>query len=123
MLNYITRYHMAPLGGYEHKVLMSSFPRSLTINEISNAQIDANDGNEILIESPHVCDRNLTDIDLTDENLHGACLVQALGSCPASGAPWFSAMPPSLGRDRTTTATTMLHFVQLYGFLQPTLSC
>ena len=29
-------------------------------------------------------------------------LVQALGSCPASGAPWYSAMPPSLGRGRVT---------------------
>ena len=27
-------------------------------------------------------------------------LVQTLGSCPASGAPWFSAIPPSLGRVR-----------------------
>ena len=27
-------------------------------------------------------------------------LVQTLGSCPASGAPWSSAMPPSLGRVR-----------------------
>ena len=27
-------------------------------------------------------------------------LVQTLGSCPASGAPWCSAMPPSLGRGR-----------------------
>ena len=27
-------------------------------------------------------------------------LIQTLGSCPASGAPWFSAMPPSLGRGR-----------------------
>ena len=27
-------------------------------------------------------------------------LVQTLGSCPASGAPWYSAMPPSLGRGR-----------------------
>ena len=25
-------------------------------------------------------------------------LVQALGSCPASGAPWSSAIPPSLGK-------------------------
>ena len=32
-------------------------------------------------------------------------LVQALESCPTSGAPWFSAMPPSLGRDRVTTTT------------------
>ena len=29
-------------------------------------------------------------------------LVQTLGSCPASGAPWSSAMPPSLGRGRVT---------------------
>ena len=29
-------------------------------------------------------------------------LVQTLGSCPASGAPWSSAMPPSPGRGRVT---------------------
>ena len=29
-------------------------------------------------------------------------LVQTLGSCPASGARWSSAMPPSLGRGRVT---------------------
>ena len=29
-------------------------------------------------------------------------LVQTLESCPASGAPWSSAMPPSLGRGRVT---------------------
>ena len=37
-------------------------------------------------------------------------LVQALGSCPASGAPWSSAMPPSLGRGRVATTTTQDHF-------------
>ena len=30
-------------------------------------------------------------------------LVQTLGSCSASGAPWSSAMPPSLRRGRVTT--------------------
>ena len=30
-------------------------------------------------------------------------LVQAQGSCPASGAPWSSAMPASFGRGRVTT--------------------
>ena len=30
-------------------------------------------------------------------------LVQTVGICPASGAPWFSAMPPSLGRGRVTS--------------------
>ena len=30
-------------------------------------------------------------------------LVQTLGSCPASGAPWSPAMPPSLGRGRVTS--------------------
>ena len=33
-------------------------------------------------------------------------LVQALGSCPASGALWSSAMPPSHKRGRVTTTTT-----------------
>ena len=32
-------------------------------------------------------------------------LVQALESCPASGAPWSSAMPPSVGRGRVTATT------------------
>ena len=32
-------------------------------------------------------------------------MVQALGSCTAFGAPWRSAMPPSLGRGRETTTT------------------
>ena len=48
-------------------------------------------------------------------------LVQTLGSCPASGAPWSSAMPPSLGRGRVTNNNNMSfkimteHYV-LYGF-------
>ena len=33
-------------------------------------------------------------------------LVQALESCPASGASWSSAMPPSLRRSRATTTIT-----------------
>ena len=33
-------------------------------------------------------------------------LVQALGSCPVSGAPWSSAMPPSIGKDRVAPTTT-----------------
>ena len=35
-----------------------------------------------------------------------ATLVQALGSCPASGTPWSSAMPPSLGRGRVNNNNT-----------------
>ena len=34
-------------------------------------------------------------------------MVQALESCPASGAPWSSAMPPSLGRGGVTTTRTV----------------
>ena len=33
-------------------------------------------------------------------------LIQTLGSCSASGTPWSSAMPPSLGRGRVATTTT-----------------
>ena len=35
-------------------------------------------------------------------------LVQTLESCPASGAPWFSAMPPSLGRGRVTATVVFI---------------
>ena len=43
--------------------------------------------------------------DSLRRSLFGDCLslrplVQTMGSCPASGAPWSSAMPPSLGRGR-----------------------
>ena len=40
--------------------------------------------------------------DSLRHSLFGDSLVQTLGSCPASGAPWSSAMPPSLGRGRVT---------------------
>ena len=34
-------------------------------------------------------------------------LVQTLGSCPASGAPWFFAMPPSLVRGRVNNNSAL----------------
>ena len=37
-------------------------------------------------------------------------LIQALGNCPASGAPWSSAMPPSLGWGRVTAAKATKYF-------------
>ena len=39
-------------------------------------------------------------------------LVQALRSCPASGAPWRSAMPLSLGRGRVTNSNYNNHFAR-----------
>ena len=45
-------------------------------------------------------------------------LVQTLGSCPASGAPWSSAVLPSLGRGQVTTITlasiTLISLSELY---------
>ena len=35
-------------------------------------------------------------------------LIQALGSCPVSEAPWSSAMPSSIGRGRVTATTKRL---------------
>ena len=48
----------------------------------------------------------------TDSLRHSLCvplrpLVQTLGSCPASGAPWSSAMPPSLGRSRVNNSNNI----------------
>ena len=44
-------------------------------------------------------------------------LVQALGSCPASGAPWSSAMSPSFGRGRVTaTREYQTVYSYEYGF-------
>ena len=36
-------------------------------------------------------------------------LVQTLGSCPASGTLWSSAMPPSLERGRETTTASVIY--------------
>ena len=41
-------------------------------------------------------------------------LVQALGFCPASGAPWSSAMPPSLGKGRVTTTTIDMYYSKTF---------
>ena len=41
-------------------------------------------------------------------------LVQALGSCPASRAPWSPTMPSSLGRSRVTTTTAKLKWQTHY---------
>ena len=49
--------------------------------------------------------------------------VQALGSCAASGAPWSSAMPPSLGMGRITTTTTTNVKRTLPRLNHPTLQC
>ena len=43
-------------------------------------------------------------------------LVQALEICLASGAPWCSTMPPSLGRGRVTT--TAISFVKFLNDLE-----
>ena len=48
--------------------------------------------------------------------------VQALRSCPAPGAPWSSAMPPSLGMGRITTTTTNVKRT-LPRLNHPTLQC
>ena len=41
-------------------------------------------------------------------------LVQTLGSCPDSGAPWSSAMPPSLGRGRVIKNNNTSHFSRIW---------
>ena len=46
-------------------------------------------------------------------------LVQALGSCPASGDPWSSAIPPSLRRGRVTTTTITDCLCVKYSFPLP----
>ena len=42
-------------------------------------------------------------------------LVQTLGSFPASGAPWSSAMPPSLGRSRVTNNNNQSNYLSPKG--------
>ena len=45
--------------------------------------------------------------DSLHRSLFGDPLVQTLGSCSASGAPWSPAMPPSLGRGRVNNNNNM----------------
>ena len=46
-------------------------------------------------------------------------LVQALGSCPASGASWCSAIPHPSERGRVTTTTRMVLWHYLHTFSKP----
>ena len=46
-------------------------------------------------------------------------LVQALGSCAVFGAPWSSAMPPSIGSGQVTAASTTSHHSVRAGFTKP----
>ena len=43
-------------------------------------------------------------------------LVQTLGSCPASGAPWSSAMPPSLRRGQVNNKLLLILYSQTIHF-------
>ena len=90
----------------EHSLLLSSY--LATIGRIENPSCSA------CGHSYHNTSHFILHFPATDSLRHSLFgdsvslrpLVQALESCPASGAPWSSTMPPSLGRSRITTTTT-----------------
>ena len=50
-------------------------------------------------------------------------LVQVLGSCQTSGAPWSSAMPPSLGRGRVTTTKAPKNYIDKWAREKSNVKC
>ena len=89
---------LSPLGCNGHSLLLSSYLSR--IGRIENPSWSAcghssQDTSDLILHCPAT--------DSLHRSLFGDSLVQALESFTASGAPWYSAMPPSVGRDRVTT--------------------
>ena len=89
----------------EHSVLSGSYLSG--IGRIENPSCSAcghssQDTTHLILHCPAT--------DSLRRSLFGDSLVQALGSCPASTAPWSSAMLPSLGKDRVINNKKKLRF-------------
>ena len=89
-----------------HSLLLGSYLSS--IGRIENSSCSAcghssQDTSDLILHCPAMDSLRHS---LFGDSLSLQPLVQALGSCSASGAPWSPSMPPFLGRGRVTTTTT-----------------
>ena len=100
MLPRHTRYVLSRLGCNGHSLLLGSYLSR--IGKIENPSCSAcressQETSDLILHYPAT--------DSLHRLLFGDSLClsgPALESCPASGAPWFSAMLPSIGRGRLT---------------------
>ena len=98
----LPRHNLSRLRCNGHSLLLGSYLSR--IDRIKNPSCSAcghssQDNSHLILHCPAT--------DSMRRSLFGDSLVQTLGSCPASGAPWSSAMPPSLGRDRLNNESTV----------------
>ena len=98
MLPCYARCVLSRLCCNEHSLLLKSYLSR--IDRIENPSCSAcshptEDSSHFILQCP-ATDSALLALWRLSDSLRP--LVQALESCPASGAPWFSAIPPSLGR-------------------------
>ena len=90
----------------EHSLLLSS--DLSRIGRIKNSSCSAcghwsQDTTHLILHCPAMVSLHCS---LFGDSMSLRLLVQALGSCPASGAPWSSALPSSLERRWETTTTS-----------------
>ena len=83
-----------------HSLLLSSYFSRIGRIENPSCSASAHSSQDISDLILHCRATDSLHRSLFGDSLSLRSLVQTLGSCPASGAPWSSAMPPSLGRSR-----------------------
>ena len=81
-----------------HSLLLSSYLSGIGSIENSSCSACGHSSQDISHLILHCPATDSLRRSLFGDSLFLRPLVQAPGSCPASGAPWSSAMPPSLGR-------------------------
>ena len=102
MLPHHARYVLSRLHCNERSLLLSSYLSR--IGRIENSSCSAcgpssQNTSHLILHCPAM---NSFWRLLFGDSVSVRPLVQTLGSCPASAAPWSPAMPPSLGRGRVT---------------------
>ena len=100
MLPHHARYVLSRLHCNERSLLLSSYLSR--IGRIENSSCSAcgpssQNTSHLILHCPAM---NSFWRLLFGDSVSVRPLVQTLGSCPASAAPWSPAMPPSLGRGR-----------------------
>ena len=83
-----------------HSLLLSSYLSRIGRIENPSCSVCGHSSQDIFFLILHCLATDSLRRSLFGDSVSLRPLVQALGSCPASGAPWSSAMPPSLGRGR-----------------------
>ena len=95
-----TRCVLSRLCCNGHSLLLGSYLSRIGRIENSSCSACGHSSQDISHLILHCPATNFAPLTLWRLSVFVRPLVQTLGNCPASGAPWSSAIPPSLGRGR-----------------------